>query len=84
MSVHKTGPDHKQLYLDLIQLLVKYSSDLTAEESLAVAANMIGKMIAMQDQRHMTPEQAMEIVRKNIELGNEQVLDLLKRSEGNA
>jgi hypothetical protein len=47
-------------------------------------ANILGKMIAMQDQRTMSPEQAMEIVATNMKHGNQQVLDELMDSKGSA
>ena len=42
------------------------------------AANMVGKLLAMQDQRKFTAEVAMEIVAMNIERGNAQVSDALR------
>ena len=56
--------------------------DAPARELLAVAANLVGKLVAMQDQRTMTPAEAMEIVAMNIEHGNKQVLDQLAASRG--
>ena len=51
-------------------------------EILAIAANMVGKLVAMQDQRVVTPAIAMETVAKNIEVGNKQVIDALTNSQG--
>jgi hypothetical protein len=47
---------------------------------LAVAANLLGKLIAMQDPTTITREVAMEIVILNIETGNEQVLKQLSKA----
>ena len=41
---------------------------------LALSAHLVGQIIAMQDQRKMSPAMAMEIVAKNIERGNGEVL----------
>lgn len=83
-NLKKAGPDHERFYLDLIALLGKYSDDLSAAEILAVAANMLGKLVAMQDQRTMTEQHAMDIIVHNFELGNKQVVDHLQGSKGNA
>ncbi len=81
MSFHQAKPEHEILYLDICQMLSKHG-DLPARELLAVAANLVGKLVAMQDQRTMTPAEAMEIVAMNIEHGNKQVLDQLAASRG--
>lgn len=77
-------PEHEVAYQDLLALVRRHADQLTAAEMLAVAANMLGKLIAMQDHRTMTPDQAIRIVTENIELGNQQVLERLSRSEGSA
>jgi hypothetical protein len=68
---------HEQFYQEFCALLKKHTGDMPALEQLAVTANLLGKMIAMQDQRTVTPERAMEIVARNIELGNSQVIEQL-------
>lgn len=80
----ETKPEHEVAYQDLVQLVRKHADKLTAAELLAIAANILGKLMAMQDQRTMTPNRAMEIVAENIECGNKQVLDDLTKSRGNA
>lgn len=55
---------------ELVELLRKHTSELDAKEVLAIAAHTVGQIIAMQDQRTMTIEIAMEIVARNIEIGN--------------
>lgn len=82
--IEATGPEHEQFYQDLIKLVKKYTGELSSAEMLAVAANMLGKLAAMQDQRNMTESHAMEIIIHNFELGNKQVIDKLNRSKGNA
>lgn len=54
-----TGPQHAVATEDIFQLLKKHAGSVTAEEMLAIAANLVGKLIALQDQRVMTPEIAM-------------------------
>ncbi len=80
----KSRPEHEVAYADLIALVAKHADQMTALELLAVAANMLGKMIAMQDHRVTTAEMAAEVVTKNMSLGNEQVLALLIEAAGTA
>ncbi len=84
MSVHLAKPEHEVAYQDLVALVRKHAHELTAMELLAVAANMLGKLVAMQDQRTVMPAIAMALVAKNVEMGNQQVLDELQRSRGQA
>src|SRR6202000_3549412 len=49
MSLHLAKPQHEGLYQDLCKLVSKHADKLTAQELLAVAANMLGKLVAMQD-----------------------------------
>jgi hypothetical protein len=84
MKVQPPTIAHGAMYQDLTLLLLKYSSEVSALEMLAIASNMVGKITAMQDQRVVTPKQAMEIIAANIELGNAQVVDDLCKSEGSA
>jgi exonuclease VII large subunit len=51
---------------------------------LAIAANMLGKLLAYQDQRSMTPTAAMEIIIQNIEEGNRQAIAEVTNSKGRA
>ena len=78
MSLHQAKPEHEVAYQDLCALVNKHADKLSALELLAVASNMIGKLVALQDQRSVTPAQAMEVVAKNIERGNQQVLNQLR------
>lgn len=84
MNESAVRPEHEVAYQDLCALVSRHADKLTAAELLAVAANMLGKLIALQDQREMTSEKAMKIVIENLELGNQQVFDQLGDSQGNA
>ena len=84
MSIHSVKPAHEVAYQDLCALMQRHAAELTALELLAIAANMVGKLVAMQDQRTTTPEIAMETVAVNIKMGNEEVLEQLAQSEGTA
>lgn len=82
MSIHQAKAEHEVAYQDLCQLVNKHAHKLSALELLAVAANMLGKLIAMQDQRTTTPEMAMAVVSKNIEYGNQMIVEQLANSSG--
>lgn len=82
--VHKAKPEHEVAYQELTALVSKHADKLTPLELLAIAANMIGKLIALQDQRKVTPALAMETVAKNIEAGNEQALREVRATKGRA
>lgn len=77
MAVMETTPDHEVAYQDMVALVRKHEH-LSKDALLAIAANMVGKMIALQDQRSMSTDRAMRIVLHNIELGNQQVIAMLR------
>ncbi|MEB3421895.1 hypothetical protein ACFSDD_09150 [Salipiger marinus] len=56
--------------------------DLSQVEALALCAHITGAAIAMQDQRIMTPEKAMEIVSRNIEAGNAAAVSVVASADG--
>jgi hypothetical protein len=85
MSALLAKPEHEVAYQDLCELIRKHSNEVTSIELLAIAANMVGKLVALQDQRNISPKLAMEIVANNLECGNKQVIDgLATLREGSA
>lgn len=84
MSLHRAKPEHEVAYQDLCALVNKHADKLSAMELLAVAANMVGKLVALQDHRKVTPSMVMDVVAQNIEHGNQQVLDQIAQSKGRA
>lgn len=81
MSLRPSKPEHEVFYQDLVKLLDKHAGKLPAIEMLAVAANLVGKLLAMQDQRKVTPALAVETVARNIEQGNQQAIEELTRGQ---
>jgi hypothetical protein len=81
MKVAVAKPEHEIAYQDIVALLRRHEH-LTPLEMLAIAANAVGKMIAMQDQRVVTPDMALAVVGKNIEAGNRQVIAELAATKG--
>jgi hypothetical protein len=85
MTVHLAKPEHEVAYQDLANLIRKHADRLTSLEMLAIGANMVGKLIALQDQRRVTRELAMKIVAANIEMGNRHLIsDLATKSKGSS
>lgn len=77
-------PEHAVAYGDLCALLNKHADKVTALELLAIGANMLGKLLALQDQRTLTPAQGLQVVAENIECGNREMLQQLMASQGGA
>ena len=51
------------------------SGEVSKAELLGLMAHVTGMMIALQDQRTMSPEQAMNLVISNIENGNKSAVE---------
>ncbi len=66
------------------KLVSKHADELSAIEMLAIASNMVGKLLAMQDQRVTSVDLAKETMVRNIEEGNKQVVEQLMASQGRA
>jgi hypothetical protein len=65
---------HRAFRDDIIATLNKHAGRLDASEMMALAAYTVGQIMAMQDARKWTPARAMDLVAKNIELGNAQAI----------
>lgn len=59
-----------------------HGATLDASELLAITAHLCGQLIALQDQRKMTPAMAIELVQQNLEQGNREVIDGLLKAPG--
>jgi hypothetical protein len=70
----KPQAKHHAFRSKLIDLLEEHQNELTAQEMLAIASQFVGQLIALQDQRSMTPQQVLDLVQGNIEIGNQQVV----------
>ena len=69
------------------QLIGSMKSELVAgeiskPEALALFAQVTGMLIAMQDQRTMTPDDAMTLVSRNIQEGNASFIDQMFSGPG--
>lgn len=80
-----TAPSADQLAarLALCEAMRAFGDRLTPPEQLAVASYLVGQLIALQDQRTMTPAMAFAIVQANLQAGNEGVVnDLINAPAG--
>ena len=73
---------HVAFFSALLNALQEEFGDLPAEEMLAVASQIVGRMVALQDQRRFTPAAVMQIVSLNIEAGNRDIIDKLTSAQG--
>ena len=82
MTVQPTS-EHVAFMDDLKAALGRHTS-LTGMEMLAIASQFVGNLIALQDQRAVTADTVMDMVAKNIEIGNHAVIANLDQPEGRA
>jgi hypothetical protein len=81
----QTGPKDQAFRMELLDLIKRHVGGLPADRALAAAAYVVGQLIAVQDQRVMTPELAIQIVNSNIDLGNANaVFSLIGETKGSA
>ncbi len=78
MKLFPPTEDFEGFRQDMLALLHRRLGTLPADQMLAVAAYMVGQLVAMQDQRTLTPAMAMQIVSANIEKGNRDVIVALR------
>ncbi len=78
MNTHIAKPQHEVVYQELSDLIRRHAGNVSKVEILAVAANMLGKLIALQDQRVMTFEKVTSLVAANIEVGNQEAIKELR------
>jgi hypothetical protein len=84
MSIKKPTEQHLAFRKAMEEAIRVHGAELDAVDLLAVCAHFVGQLIALQDQRVITREIAINIVFKNIEQGNmEAINSLLNTSEEN-
>lgn len=66
----RMAPATRAFQADLAALLKKHSLKTKPDSLLAAAANIVGVAIAVQDPKAMTIDDAFEIIRANIAVGN--------------
>ena len=81
MKTHAPKPEHEE-FMD--NLKAQMPPGMPAQEILAIVSQFVGQLVALQDQRQMTPDQAMQLVGQNIEIGNQAAIMTLMDTEGEA
>lgn len=77
-------PRHEEMRQALVDALRPFD-DIQPVIQLCVVAQLVGQLIALQDQGRWTPGALLEIVAKNIEVGNaDAIRSMLGETEGNA
>jgi hypothetical protein len=73
MKSYKPTPEVVAFVNDLKAAIGRHQQ-LTPDMMLAGASQLVGNLIALQDQRKMTPEMALALVQSNIEVGNREAM----------
>lgn len=77
------APAHAIAFRDaLVALLRDHTGACPADVMLSSAAYVVGQLVAFQDQRVMTPDQAMQIVEANIVAGNRDACQRVQSETG--
>lgn len=85
MLLPNTDTRHLAFKADVDALLRKHGASCSALELLALCSQIVGMLVAFQDQRTCTPEAVMRLVNGNIGIGNQIAIDgLLGETKGNA
>jgi uncharacterized OB-fold protein len=83
-KTYMVKPEHEIAYQEIVALVRRHAEHLEPVDLLAVTANALGKILALQDQRTLTPDMAMEVIKANLERGNAQALEAIRDSLGSA
>lgn len=75
-------PEHMAFRADILALLDKHSGSLPAVEMLALSSHLVGQILAMQDQRSLTPTMGMELIKSNVEVGNAEAIAEIMSDSG--
>lgn len=78
--IKPANPKHEAFFQAIIKEIKK--AELSNIDMVCVVSNLLGKLMAYQDQRQYTSEQLIKIVQENIELGNKQAIDELSNFNG--
>lgn len=83
-KLFSTDARHVTFKRDLEKLLRKHAGRLPADHLLAIAAQVLGMIAALQDQRKFTPEMVMAMIADNIQKGNDGMVSNLMDTKGSA
>ena len=83
MKTVKPSTAHRRFRDGMIAVMREHQ-ELSSMEMLALASHFVGQLVALQDQRRVTPSMAMELVARNIEEGNQSAIGDLMNPGGQA
>lgn len=83
MKTIEPSPRHIA-FMDDMKAALGNHTDLSGWEMLALASQFVGVILAFQDQRTVTPAMAMDLVMRNIEIGNAGAVEGLFEQGGTA
>lgn len=66
----------------LREVLAEYEEEFGMQVIMAITSQLVGNLVVLQDQRFMTSAEAMEIVGRNIEIGNALVVEQVQAADG--
>lgn len=72
MSDEKIKPrfSHLDFNKDMQAVIEKHKHILNPADMLALAAHLVGWLMALQDEQHVSEQAAMEMIAKNMQIGN--------------
>lgn len=70
-----TEKRHEDVMEDFKAVLTKHKDKLSASEMLAISSQLVGQILALQDQRTMTAEAGLLTIQANIEQGNRDAIE---------
>jgi hypothetical protein len=75
---------HQAFRAEFLTLVKRYEREhnMTQMEVLAILSCTVGQVLAMQDQTKVTAAMGLQVISRNIEAGNSQVIDELMNSKG--
>ena len=80
----KVTARHEQFRLDLLKAMRRYE-DVPSIELLCVASQLVGQLVAMQDQTRYTNSEIMELIADNVQEGNRLVTEgMFGNTDGSA
>lgn len=84
MKTLKPTASDEVMRADILALIKRHLTPDTSDRFLAVAAQVVGQAMALQDQRKMTVKMAWDLILANIEAGNISVIESLHDTKGTA
>jgi hypothetical protein len=76
------SPAHLALREALHRAIGAEGGAMDVADILAVFSHMVGQLIAMQDQRKVTPAMALQVVQENMQQGNREMVESLLLAPG--